>query len=315
MNNKDTYLSVVVPVLNEEGAVFDLHNKIVSACEDINREFEIIFINDGSTDNTFKIIKSLKPLKIVNFRKNFGQTAAMDAGIKLAKGRYIATLDGDGQNDPGDIKKLIEKLETDDLDVVSGWRRNRKDNFLKKFSSRCAAGLRRVLINDGIHDSGCSLKVYKKECFECVDLYGEMHRFIPAILKIKGFKIGEIEVNHNPRAIGKTKYNWKRGVKGVLDMFAVWFWKKYSNRPLHFFGVLGIFLMFISFVSGVWAVYKKIVLSVDLSDTSLTILSMGGFFMGILFFVFGLLSDILSKIYYSSGRDKSYHIKEIINND
>lgn len=308
------YLSVVVPAFNEEGSVFDLHSRIVSACKNINKECEIIFINDGSTDNTLKILKGLKPLKIINFRKNFGQTAAMDAGIKLAKGRYIATLDGDGQNDPADIKKLIEKLESDDLDVVSGWRRNRKDNFLKKFSSRCAAALRRILINDGIHDSGCSLKIYKKECFECVDLYGEMHRFIPAVLKIKGFKIGEIEVSHNPRTAGKTKYNWKRGVKGVLDMFAVWFWKKYSNRPLHFFGILGIVLMFVSFVSGIWAIYKKIFFNIDLSDTSLTILSMGGFFMGVLFFVFGLLADILSKIYYSSSKDRPYHIKEIIDN-
>ncbi|MCK4540375.1 glycosyltransferase family 2 protein [Candidatus Parcubacteria bacterium] len=309
------YLSVVVPILDEEGSVLDLYNDIILSCAKIEKEFEIIFVNDGSNDRTLEIIKKLKPLKIISFRKNFGQTAAMDAGIKHAQGKYIVTMDGDGQNDPADIPKLIEKLESGGLDVVSGWRKNRKDNFLKKFSSKCAAALRRVLINDGIHDSGCSLKVYKKECFECVDLYGEMHRFIPAVLKIKGFKIGEVVVNHNPRTTGKTKYNWKRGVKGILDMFAVWFWKKYSNRPLHFFGGLGILLMFVSVVSGVWAVYKKFFLNVDLSDTSLTILSMGGFFMGVLFFVFGLLSDILSKIYYSSGIDKPYHIKEIINND
>lgn len=309
------YLSAVVPVFNEEGAVKDLHEKIVSALKKINKPFEIIFINDGSSDNTLKVIKSLRPLKIINFRKNFGQTAAMDAGIKLAQGKYIVAMDGDGQNDPADIPKLIKKLEADGLDVVSGWRKNRKDSFFKKFFSRCAASLRKILINDGIHDSGCSLKVYKKECFECVDLYGEMHRFIPAILKIKGFKIGEIEVNHNQRTTGKTKYNWKRGIKGILDMFAVWFWKKYSNRPLHFFGALGIILMLLSFVFGFWAVYKKIFFNIDLSDTSLTILSMGGFFMGVLFFIFGLLADILSKIYFASARDKSYHIKEIINND
>ncbi len=309
------YLSVVVPILDEEGSVLDLYNKIISCALRMEKEFEIIFVNDGSSDGTLEIIKKLKPLKIINFRKNFGQTAAMDAGIKLAQGKYIVTMDGDGQNDPADIPKLIEKLKSDDLDVVSGWRKNRKDSFFKKFFSKRAANLRKILINDGIHDSGCSLKIYKKECFESVNLYGEMHRFIPAILKIKGFKIGEVAVNHNPRTTGKTKYNWKRGVKGVLDMFAVWFWKKYSNRPLHFFGGLGILLMLVSVVSGVWAIYKKFFLNVDLSDTSLTILSMGGFFMGVLFFVFGLLSDILSKIYYSSNIDRPYHIKEIIEND
>ena len=271
------YLSIVVPVLDEEGSVLDLYNKIISCARKMEKEFEIIFVNDGSSDRTLEIIKKLKPLKIINFRKNFGQTAAMDAGIKRAQGKYIVTMDGDGQNDPADIPKLIEKLKSDNLDVVSGWRKNRKDSFFKKFFSRRAANLRKILINDGIHDSGCSLKAYKRECFESVDLYGEMHRFIPAILKIKGFKIGEVAVNHNPRITGKTKYNWKRGVKGVLDMFAVWFWKKYSNRPLHFFGGLGILLMLVSIVFGVWAVYKKFFLSVDLSDTSLTILSMGGF--------------------------------------
>ena len=313
-NNINIYLSVVAPICDEEGAVEDLHEKIVNVVKKINKPFEIIFVNDGSTDGTLEIIKKLKPLKIINFRKNFGQTAAMDAGIKSAQGRYIITMDGDGQNDPADIPKLIEKLRSDRFDVVSGWRKNRQDCFFKKFSSKSAAALRKILINDGIHDSGCSLKIYKKECFECVDLYGEMHRFIPAILKIKGFKIGEIEVKHNPRTSGKTKYNWKRGVKGVLDMFAVWFWKKYANRPLHFFGALGILLMFVSFMSGVWAVYKRIFFNLDLSDTSLTLLSMCGFFMGVLFFVFGLLADILSKIYYSASKDKSYHIKEIIDN-
>jgi len=285
-NNIGIYLSVIAPVYNEEGAVKDLHEKIVNVLEKINKPFEIIFVNDGSTDRTLEIIKKLKPLKIINFRKNFGQTAAMDAGIKQAQGRYIITMDSDGQNDPADISRLIEKLKSDNLDVVSGWRKNRNDKFCKKFNSRCAAVLRKFLINDGVHDSGCSLKIYKKECFDNVDLHGEMHRFIPAILKIKGFKIGEIKVNHNPRITGKTKYNWKRGVKGVLDIFAVWFWKKYSNRPLHFFGALGIFLMLVSFVSGAWAIYKRIFFNLDLSNTSLTLLSMGGFFMGVLFFCF-----------------------------
>jgi glycosyltransferase involved in cell wall biosynthesis len=312
MTDKEIYLSVVVPVYNEEGAAAELHREILETCLKLNKPFEIIFINDGSSDKTVEVLKTLSPIKIVNLRTNFGQTAAMDAGIKAAQGYYIGTLDGDGQNDPAEIPNLIKKLEADDLDVVSGWRKNRKDTFMKKFSSKCAAYVRKKLINDGIHDSGCSLKVYKKECFNGVTLYGEMHRFIPAILKIKGFKIGELVVNHRARTTGKTKYNWKRGVKGILDMFSVWFWKKYANRPLHLFGGMGVLLIFVSFISGLLAVYKKIFLNQDLSDTALTELSMFGFFTGIMFFIFGLLADILSKNYFATHNEEAYSVKEVI---
>ncbi|MBN2884732.1 glycosyltransferase family 2 protein [Patescibacteria group bacterium] len=308
------YLSVIVPVYNEEGAVAVLYQEILNVCQKIDKPFEIIFVNDGSSDKTLDVLKSLSPIKIVNLRANFGQTAAMDAGIKAASGFYLATLDGDGQNDPAEISKLIEKLEMDDLDVVSGWRKNRKDTFMKKFSSKCAAFIRKRLINDGIHDSGCSLKVYKSECFKGVTLYGEMHRFIPAVLKIKGFKIGEMVVNHRPRKTGRTKYNWKRGIKGVLDMFSVWFWKKYANRPLHLFGGMGVLLILLSFFSGILAVYQKIFSGQDLSDTALTELSMFGFFTGIMFFIFGLLADILSKNYYATHKEEAYSVKEVIDN-
>jgi len=308
------YLSVIVPVYNEEGAATNLHQEILNVCQKINKPFEIIFVNDGSSDKTLEVLKTLSPIKVVNLRGNFGQTAAMDAGIKAASGFYLATLDGDGQNDPADIPNLIAELEKNDLDVVSGWRKNRKDTFMKKFSSKCAAYVRKRLINDGIHDSGCSLKVYKKECFKGVTLYGEMHRFIPAVLKIKGFKIGELAVNHRPRKTGKTKYNWKRGIKGILDMFSVWFWKKYANRPLHLFGGMGVLLILLSLFSGLLAMYKKIFSGQDLSDTALTELSMFGFFVGIMFFIFGLLADILSKNYYATHKEEAYSVKEVIDN-
>lgn len=308
------YLSVVVPVYNEEGAVKALHENILKACQEIGKEFEIIFINDGSSDKTREIAMSLKPLRLISFRKNFGQTAAMDAGIKAADSFYVATLDGDGQNDPSDIIHLIKKLETEDLDIVSGWRKDRKDTFFKKFFSRCAAQLRKFLINDGIHDSGCSLKVYKRECFNHVDLVGEMHRFIPALLRIKGFRVGELPVKHHPRTTGKTKYNFKRGFKGILDMMSIWFWKKYASRPLHFFGAIGIILTFISFLAGLASLYEKIIMGRDLSDTAFTQLAMFGFMIGLQFFVFGLIADILSKTYFNTTKDKTYDIKEVIEN-
>lgn len=317
-NNK--FISIVIPVYNEEGSVEDLYSSLVETCQRMSKSFlnvgyEIIFVDDGSNDNTLDILKKFDSVKIISFRKNFGQTAALDAGIKSAQGKYIVTMDGDGQNDPADIPFLLEKLENDFLDVVSGWRKERKDGFFKKFFSKCAARLREFLINDGIHDSGCTLKVYKRECFKNIDLTGEMHRFIPALLKIKGFKLGELSVRHHPRISGKTKYDWRRGIKGVLDMFSVWFWKKYANRPLHLFGSFGIFLIFISITTGAWAFYKKIFLGMDLSDTALTDLSMLGFLMGVQFLVFGLLADVISKIYYSSTKDKVYDIREIIDTD
>lgn len=308
------FLSVIVPVYNEEGAIANLYNEIFAMGQNLGKPFEIIFINDGSSDKTLEVLKTLKPLKIISLRKNFGQTAAMDAGIKASKGLYLATLDGDGQNDPADIPALIKKLEEDDFDVVSGWRKNRKDTFFKKFSSRCAALVRKFMINDGIHDSGCSLKIYKKECFDKISLYGEMHRFIPAVLKIKGYKVGEQVVNHRPRQTGKTKYNWRRGFKGLLDMLSVWFWQKYAHRPLHLFGSVGIALMLLSAISGLSALYQKIFIGRDLSNTSWTELSMFGFFMGVMLFVFGLISDMLAKIYFGTTKDSSYDIKEVIEN-
>ncbi len=313
--HQTTYVSVIVPVFNEGEAVALLHAEILDTCKKLNQPFEIIFINDGSSDDTFDVLKTLSPIKIIQLRRNFGQTAAMDAGIKAAQGKYLATLDGDGQNNPSDIPRLISKLERDDLDVVSGWRKHRQDTRSKRYSSLAAAFVRKFLVNDGIHDSGCSLKIYKKECFEKVNLYGEMHRFIPAVLKIKGFRIGEEVVDHRPRTTGKTKYNWKRGVKGILDMIGVWFWQKYANRPLHLFGGMGVLMVFLSLLSGLMALYAKFFRDQDLSNTAWTVLSMFGFFVGLLLFVFGLISDMLSKIYFGSTKDTPYDIREIVVNE
>ena len=213
-------ISVVVPVFNEEGNVRELHKEILEVCKKENYKFEIILVDDGSKDKTPEICKELKPLKYIRMRKNFGQTAAMDAGIKLAQYDYIVTMDGDRQNDPADIPKLVNYLEENDLDIVSGWRKNRKDTVMKKFTSRVANFLRGIIVKDNIHDSGCSLKIYKKECFDHINLYGEMHRFIPALLRIKGFEVGEVVVYHRPLTAGVTKYIWKRTIKGFVDMIS-----------------------------------------------------------------------------------------------
>lgn len=306
-----TKVSVVVPVYNEEGNVAELHREIKDVCEANQYEYEIIFINDGSSDKTEEICRTLRPLKYIRLRRNFGQTAAMDAGIKAAKYDYIVTMDGDRQNDPADIPMMIQYLEENDLDVVSGWRKHRKDKPLKKFTSRGANILRHILVHDGIHDSGCSLKVYRKECFEHVTLYGEQHRFIPAILKIKGFRVGEVVVNHRPRTAGVTKYNWKRTIKGFVDMISVWFWNKYSTRPLHLLGGMGFGFLLLGGGCGIWSIVLFCMgrkMSNNIFPPLFTIFFI---IIGMLLFIFGLMSEILIKTYYGTGVDNSYSVKEI----
>lgn len=303
-------ISIVIPLYNEEGNVTELHREIVEVCEKNNYTYEIILVDDGSQDATVEIAQTLQPVKVVELRKNFGQTAAMDAGIKEAQYAYIITMDGDRQNDPNDIPKLIAHLKNEDLDVVSGWRKNRKDSFMKHFVSRGANFLRKLLIHDGIHDSGCSLKIYKKECFKGLSLYGEMHRFIPALLKIKGFKVGEVVVNHRARTAGVTKYNWHRTIKGFVDMIAVWFWNKYAMRPLHLLGGIGLILIMLSVIC------MGITLFVffqgqDISDTSWPILTIMLFLSGLNMFVGGILADILVKGYYENKENSYYSVKEI----
>ncbi len=309
--SEKTAVSVVVPIHNEEGNVAELHREIVDVCKANGYTYEIIFVDDGSSDRTFEIIQTLSPVICIRFRKNFGQTAAMDAGIKKTQYPLIVTMDGDRQNDPADIPRLIGELEKTGKDVISGWRRKRKDSFMKRFFSRGAHFLRRLMVHDGIHDSGCSLKVYRKECFEGVTLYGEMHRFIPAVLKIKGFTIGEIEVNHRPRTEGTTKYNWRRSVKGFLDMLSVWFWNKFAVRPLHLLGGLGMLSIFLGLiVSGIGIVLY--IQGNPLFKNVLPILAMFLLLSGVQLFVSGLMADMLAKNYFGTTEDVPYKIREVI---
>ena len=239
----------------------------------------------------------------------------MDAGIKAAKYDYIVTMDGDCQNDPADIPAMLDYLTANDLDVVSGWRKNRKDTFMKRFISRGANLLRYLLVHDGIHDSGCSLKVYRRECFQGVNLYGEQHRFIPAILKIKGFTVGEYVVHHRPRTSGKTKYNWKRTFKGFVDMISVWFWNKYATRPLHLLGGMGMVCLGIGGGCGVWSVVLFLMGRKMSNNIFPPLLTVFFIMIGMLLFVFGLMSEILIKIYFGVHVDKAYSIKETWENE
>lgn len=310
MQENQPYLSVVVPLYNEAGNVTELHRRIHEALLKIGRPFEIIFVDDGSKDTTLVEAKLLSPLRLISFRKNFGQTAAFDAGIKAAQGEIVVTLDGDLQNDPADIPLLLQKIN-EGYDVVSGWRFNRQDPWSKKIPSRIANLLRKILIQDNIHDSGCSLKAYRRECFKDVDLFGEMHRFIPAILELEGYKVGEVKVSHHPRIHGVTKYNWKRGFKGFVDMVSIWFWRKYSHRPLHLFGATGVVLFAIGTLILAWMLVVKLYFGESLSERIWPLVGIFFTLIGVQMFISGLLADIMVRNYYQTRHRMNYNIREV----
>ena len=311
---KPISLSVIVPAYNEENNVARLFQEIKTVCETgmngVPFDYEIIIVNDGSTDRTDQVCRSLSPLTYIQFRKNFGQTAAMDCGFKAATKEFIATLDGDGQNDPADIPMMLQYLLDHQLDVVSGWRRSRHDTVGKRFVSRGANLLRHMIIHDGINDSGCTLKIYRKECFENLTLYGEQHRFIPALLKIRGFRIGEVEVHHRPRVNGKSKYNFVRVFKGFLDMLSVWFWSKYASRPLHLLGGLSLVFFFIGGIFGLWTVIGYLIVGHMPNFIIQLILAVFFLIAGQLLLTFGLLGEMMMKTYFNTQNSLPYHVKD-----
>lgn len=306
----DVDFSVVVPLFNEEGNVRELHGKIVDACNKLEKTYEIIFVDDGSKDGTVAKCADLAPLILIRLRKNFGQTAAFDAGFKRACGKVIVTMDGDLQNDPADIGAVLKKME-EGYDIVSGWRYERKDPLSKKIFSRGADKLRKLLLKDSIHDSGCSLKAYNAEALKSVDLFGEMHRFIPALLELDGYQVGEIKVSHHPRMHGVTKYNWKRSIKGFVDMISIWFWRKYASRPLHIFGGGGIMLIGCGAIILMWMVAEKLLFDESLSERIWPLMGVFCIMLGVQFFVFGLLADIVIKNYYKTRGRMNYVIHSV----
>ncbi|EKD76461.1 MAG: hypothetical protein ACD_43C00105G0002 [uncultured bacterium] len=291
--------SVVVPVYNEAGNIKELHQRLLSVMAKLDGSFELIFVNDGSTDETRKVLAELTPATIITFRKNFGQTAALDAGFKHAKGDVIITLDGDLQNPPEEIPKLLDYLERQQLDVVSGWRKQRNDSLMKRLISRGAYGLRNWFIDDGIHDSGCTLKVYRRACIEELDLFGEIHRFIPGILKWQGFSVGELIVAHASRTNGQSKYGSNRILKGFVDMLGLWFWRKYSSRPLHLFGGTGVLLTLLGCSMLIVLAVARFVWQYPLSTSIWPLMAILFILVGIQLFITGLIAEILIKNYYS----------------
>lgn len=314
MNTKssiDVDISVIIPVFNEVENVSALHAEVLDVLERHGWRFEIIFVDDGSTDGTFDALKSLSNAKVIRLKKNFGQSAALRAGFDNARGRFFVTMDGDRQNDPNDIPMLFEEIEKG-FDVVCGWRASRKDSFGKRMSSKISNRLRRMLTGEMIHDSGCSLRIYRSEVVSDLELQGEMHRYIPILLHWRGYRIGETKVNHRPRELGKTKYGKSRLVKGFLDLLFVTFWYRFSARPLHLFGGIGFLLGFLGTMVSGYLILERLVLNTDLSDRPLFTLSLVTIMLGIQMFTMGILAEYLSRIHYASTNTKPYVVDSVL---
>jgi len=310
-------LSVVIPIYNEEGNLQELYRQIKSALSGVSFDYEVIAINDGSTDKSEQILKELavrdKNFKVINFRGNFGQTAAISAGINLSQGEIIIPMDGDRQNDPADIPQFLSKI-SEGFDVVSGWRKNRKDKLLtRKIPSWLANRLISLITGVKLRDYGCTMKAYRRETVQDIHFYGEMHRLMPAYVSWPGAKIGEIIVHHRPRIAGRTKYGISRTLRVILDLLTVKFLTKYSTRPMHFFGYIGYWLLSLSILSGIWALLLKIIRGTSFISTPLPLLTVFLVLVGLQFILMGLLAEILIRIYYETGKKSTYSIKERIN--
>jgi glycosyltransferase involved in cell wall biosynthesis len=312
----DSTLSIIIPAYNEEDNIEPVYRELKSVLSETGHPYEILFIDDGSTDQTFQKMKSIQikddSVRIIKFRKNFGQSAALQAGFDFATGTILITMDSDLQNDPHDIPALITKMKQEDLDVVCGWRFNRKDSVFKKVFSKMANSLRKFLTRETIHDSGCTLRSYKRECVEDLELYGELHRYIPAVLQWKGYRVGELKVNHRERTHGSSKYTWKRLTKGFLDLIVIAFWQKYSVRPMHIFGGFGFILAIVGFFISLYLILERLFFNISLTERPLFLV---GFFLlvvGIQFIALGILADILLKIYHGQNERKPYRVDKIL---
>lgn len=306
-------ISIVIPVYNEEKNVALLQGKINDVMRKLAEPYEVIFIEDGSTDGTLKILKSLKGIKIVILAMPLGQTAALDAGIHEAQGDIIITMDGDLQNDPADIPKLVAKMR-EGYDVVSGWRQDRHDSMGRRILSKLANWLTAKVTGLYLRDSACALKAYRREIIQPVHLYGEMHVFLPAYLFMRGAKVAEIPVKHHAREFGISKHYFMKAVKDIFDLLTIKFLSSMTGRPLVFFGGTGILSVLLGVVVGLVSVYLKLWGLRNFGQTPLPILSIFFILSGILFFMIGFLAELMLRVYFETNRKTPYIIKERIEN-
>ena len=308
-------VSVVVPLYNEEENVEELHSRLKTVLDSLGMEYEMIFVDDGSTDGTLAMLEKLHSMDVnlvaLSLRRNFGQTAAFAAGFDYARGDIVITMDGDLQNDPADIPKLLDAIR--DHDIVSGWRKRRKDPLLsRRLPSVMANWLISRVTGVKLHDYGCSLKAYRREVIKNLKLYGEMHRFIPAVANWYGVKIAEVETVHHPRLRGKSKYGISRTVRVILDLITVKFLLSFSTRPLQFFGPVGIISGALGGLISLYLSFEKLFLGRGIGGRPLLLLGALLIIVGIQFIGMGLLGEMMVRVYHETQKKPIYVIKRVI---
>jgi glycosyltransferase involved in cell wall biosynthesis len=308
-------ISIVVPLYNEEENVRELHGRLKEVLEGLGSEYELIFVDDGSTDRTLPLLQEIQSgddrVVVLSLRRNFGQTAAFAAGFDYARGDVIVTMDGDLQNDPKDIPRLIDMIKEND--IVSGWRKSRKDPFFsRRLPSLIANRLISKVTGVSLHDYGCSLKAYRHEVIKNLKLYGEMHRFIPAVANLYGVKIAEVETTHHPRLRGKSKYGISRTIRVVLDLITVKFLLSFSTRPLQFFGPIGLLSGFLGFLISFYLSLQKIFFGVSIGGRPMLLLGALLIIVGIQFIGMGLLGEMMVRVYHETQKKPIYVIKKVI---
>jgi dolichol-phosphate mannosyltransferase len=309
-------LSVVIPCFNERENLADLHTRLLKALTGLNRPFELLFVDDGSTDGTQDVLAGLaaddERTKVLVFGRNFGQTAALMAGFDAARGGILAAIDADGQNDPADLAAMLDKLD-EGYDVVSGWRRKRRDPLLRSLVSRIANRIISAVSGVRLRDFGCTLKVYRHEVLQDVRLYGEMHRFIPIYASWQGARVTELPVSHEPRRFGRSHYGFGRTIKVLLDLIVILFMDRYALKPFYVFGSFGLINVLASFVSGLVAVYLRLFKGTSFILTPLPLLTVLLFIVGVMSLLMGLLAEMIMRTYYESQKKTSYVIRRTIN--
>jgi glycosyltransferase involved in cell wall biosynthesis len=312
-------LSVVIPIRDEAESLEDLHRELSATLDAWARTYEIIFIDDGSIDRSFEILSRLQAadpqVRVIRFRRNFGQTAAFAAGFEYARGRFIVTSDGDLQNDPRDIPAMVEELERG-ADVVCGWRQDRKDAFLsRRLPSMTANALISMVTGVRLHDYGCSLKAFNADIVKGMRLYGEMHRFLPAMASEHTSRITERVVNHRPRKYGRSKYGIGRTIRVVLDLLTVKFLVSYATRPLHVFGMVGGAMAFLGLLISGWLAYWRLFGGMSLANRPLLLLGIVLIFTGVQLVTVGLLAEMLARTYHESQNKPTYSVEQILQSE
>lgn len=307
-------ISIVIPVYNEELNVAESYSELSEVVGRMGRPYELIFIDDGSRDGTvarlIEVAGNDENVRLIEFRRNFGQTAAMAAGLDFARFDIVATLDGDLQNDPAELPKMVEKLEQG-YDLVAGWRKNRQDRWLsRKLPSKIANWLISRSTNVQLHDYGCTLKVMRSEVAKGIRLYGEMHRFIPALAAEIGARIYELPVNHRARKYGQSKYGISRTIRVILDLLTVKFLLGFSKRPIHLFGTLGIGAGLLGFLMLVTLTYQRFLMDIPMGNRPLMILGVMLIILGLQFVCFGLLAEVMARTYYESQNKPVYTVRK-----